>query len=211
MSLLRTFQKGPEPRPEAISQIAKTSFRGGVLLLLAFGLSGCATPALWKHTAARSWRPETSTAQFLVVQIADREDVVIVFDQCFGEGKGHKSRLVAWDLRYPSTQLVLGRKAVRQFTNACDRVRLMRVLRSDGVPADVSSDSPGYVVRDPQVNKFTVCLDGAPPGPFELPFTYEETRSGMRAAFLPLTVAADAAIVGAVCGGLLVTAAGSYH
>ncbi len=168
-----------------------------VLSALALLNSGCATPALWKHTAAREWHPSSSPARFLATTTADRQDVIVVFRQSAEVGKKTKYRLVAWNLRCPPSELTIGRSALRQLTNACDRVQLIPVFTSDTIPSNVTSTGPGYAVQD-QPYHFILRRDGVPSGSFELPVSHEKYRSGERIALAPLAIATDTAIVGAV-------------
>ncbi len=199
MSLLRTFQKGPEPRPEAISQIAKTSFRGGVLLLLAFGLSGCATPALWKHTAARSWAPVPSSAQFFITGADMQRDVIVVFRQSADVGEKLAYRLVAWNPCCPQSALAIGGAAVRQLTNSAARVQRLNCFPEDAVLADAISTADGYVFSGPGYGQFTLHIDGVATGPFDFPSNRQEPRLVRRFTILPFAVATDAAIIAAAC------------
>ncbi len=194
----------PQKRCEATSSnmsyhCLQASLLNAVLLLLVPLLSGCATPALWKHTAAHEWRPASSPDQILTATTTGRQDVIVVFHQVTSVGDETKHRLVAWNLCQSPSGLTVGRRALRQLTNACDRVQVMPLFPSDTVPPNASSITPGYAVTGPQQSQFMVHLDAVPPGPFDLPWTKQESRLLRRAAILPLAVAADAVIVSAVC------------
>ncbi len=201
MNLLRTVQQGCEA---ACSRTGCQRFRAclpNALLMLSIAVvSGCATPALWKHTAAKSWSPQGSPDEFLAVTTAGQEDVVVVFRQFARVGEDTKYRVVAWKLGQPTTELAIGRHALRQLTNACDRVQAMPSFTTDTVPTEATSTSPGYAVKGPLDRQFTVHLEGVPAGPFELPVSKEGTRLLRRAGLLPFSATADAVIAtGAFC------------
>ncbi len=179
---------------------------GQAFTLLALLTCGCATPALWKHTAAREWWPRSSPDQLLVTTTTGRQDVIVVFHQTATVDEKTKHRLVAWNLRDPKSELTVGRGALRRLTNACDRVQIMPVFFQDTIPGDAASTPPGYVVQGAPWCQFTVHLDGVPSGPFELPASHEKCRSSTRIALAPIALATDAALVGAV---VMVGAAGS--
>ncbi len=171
---------------------------GQAFALLALLASGCATPALWKHTAAREWWPRSSPDQLLVTTTTGRQDVIVVFHQTATVGEKTKNRLVAWNLRDPKGELTVGRGALRRLTNVCDRVQIMTVFSQDAIPGDATSTLPGYAVQGPPWCPFTVHLDGVPSGPFELPASHEKCRSFMRVALAPIAIATDAALVATV-------------
>ncbi len=170
--------------------------------MLALLVSGCATPALWKHTAAREWRPQPLADQFLLLTTTGRQDVVVVFRQFANVDCKIKFRVVAWNLRNASSELTVGPKALRQLTNACERVQPMPVFSQDALPSDATGAPLGYILQDESRDQFTVQLDGVPPVPFELPVSRERCRSGTRIALMPLAIATDAAIVFICTAGL---------
>ncbi len=208
MNLLATIHKESRCLSSDASPNSLRGFLWIALLLSSVALSGCATPALWKHTAARNWHPEPSGAQFLVANAAGQQDVIVVFRQSTVVGERIKYRVVAWNLRHPPSELAIGRKAVQQLTNACDQVRVMPSFCSDSIAAGATSTSPGYAVLEPLPCRFIVHLEGSAPGPFELPSSREKTRSAMRVVGLPLAVAADGAIV---CAAAMAIGGQAYH
>jgi len=175
-----------------------------VLPVLALLTCGCVTPALWRHTAAREWRAQSSPDQFLFTTTTCGHDVLVVFRQSTGEGSRTKERLVAWNPHHQPSELIVGPNALRQLTNACERVQLMPVFQRDSIPGSATSTPPGYVVVDQCWSGFTVHVDTIPSGPFELPASHEKTRSLMRIAGTPFAIVADAALVGVVVVGLLI-------
>lgn len=207
MNPLGTLQKGKRCLSNAYRP-GLFGFFWSALLLSSVALSGCATPALWKHTAARNWQPTPTSAQFFVANAAAQPDVIVMFWQSTEVGEQAKFRLVGWNLRNPPSELAVGTKAMQQLTNSCEQLCVMPSFFSDSIPAGVSSRSPGYAVHEPLAGRFTVHLEGSPAGPFELPTSKEKTRSAMRFAGLPLAVAADAAIVGAAA---LAMGSPGYH
>ncbi len=205
MSLFRLYQKGPEPPREATSHIASRCFRTGLLPILLLGLSGCATPALWKHTAARDWTPESYNARLFLASTNSEQDVIVVFRQSATVGKKLHYRLVAWNSSRPSSELAVGRKAVRQLTNSWEQVQILNCFPRDAVLGDAVSTSPGYAVYGPGRDQFTIHLEDAPSASFDLPPCKEKTRVALRAVGLPFAVTYDAVIiclaVGASGGG----------
>jgi hypothetical protein len=169
--------------------------------VLALLVSGCATPALWQQTASRVWRPQSFPDQFLATTTTGRLDVVVVFRQSATINGKPRDRLVAWNLRDAPVELTVGRKALLQLTNVCEQVQPMPVFTPDNLPADATSMPPGYAVLDWSWSRFTVYLQGAPSGPFELPVSHEKCRAFVRLAGMPFAIAADAALVGLLALG----------
>lgn len=198
MNRLASCQNGREHVLSGNKCHRQASLLNALPLLSLAVVSGCATPALWKHTAAKNWCPESFPDQFLAITTTGRQDVIVVFHQFAAVGDKTKHRLVAWNLCQPSSELTVGRHALRQLTNACDRVQVMPSFTSETVPADATPATPGYAVSGPQY-EFTVHLDGVCAGPFDLPSTRQDTRLLRRIAILPFSVAADAAIIAAAC------------
>lgn len=161
--------------------------------------SGCATPELWNHTAARDWTPQPPPDQFLATTTAGQHDVVVVFHQATVPHDKLKKRLVAWRLSQSPEGVAVGPKAMQLLTNSCERIETMPVYSPATVSADATCKPPGYAVWDPSVAQFTVYLEGCPLGPFVLPSSHQERNTTMRVVGMPFAIAADAAIVGAVC------------
>ena len=211
-------------RPDAIPDRLRASLQLAMLLTAAAALSGCATPdpseknaahkrkpeptpaqsdhsfpgftvSLWRMTAGHNWNPQSIPAQFLAVTTTGRQDVIFVFRQCTPLDRKTESRVVAWNVGRPVSELAIGEKAVRRLTNHCDRVQFMPSFNHDAVPAGLTTTSPGYVVLGPPLNEFTVHLDGAPAGPFQLPSTNQKAQVTFRVIGLPPAVALDAALL----------------
>ena len=201
MNPAKDLQKGRKPASSATTRHRlQASFTNALLLLPLAAATGCATPALWKHTAARNWYPEHRPDLFLAATTTGRLDLIVVFHQSAVVGDKTKQRLVAWNLSQPPSELTIGPHALRQLTNAYDRVQIVPSFTSDDpITPRASSATPGYVVTGPLRSQFTLHLDGFCPGPFDLPYTRQDTRVLERVAIMPFSVAADAAIVAAVC------------
>ncbi len=176
------------------------SRRFTLLGLAALGLfsSGCATPALWKHTAARVWEPSSIPEQFLVTTRTGRQEVVVVFVQAATIAGKPKLRVLGWNLRASPAELSVGPRAVRHLTNMCERVQVMPVFANENTATNTLSSDAGYAVRGPSREKFIVHLEGIPPGPYELPTSAVTCRYFARVAVMPFAVATDAVIVGTV-------------
>ncbi len=186
--------------------------RLGLLALAAIGLlvSGCATPALWKQTAARVWRPDGTPDHLLMTSTTGRLDVIVVFRQSTTVGNKPKQRIVAWKPGDSPEQLLVGRSDVRRFTNACERVQLVPVFAREQVPADARTTPPGYAAAENWC-QFSLHVDGFPSGPFDLPVTNVKCRRWARVAGMPLAIGADAAIVGTVLAAGACAGAGQFN
>ncbi len=225
MNRLTTLPNTEAARPHAIPNRLRASLlQLAMLLAAAAALSGCATPdlseksaahkrnpqptpaqsdqsfpgftvGLWKMTAGHNWNPQSIPAQFLAVTTTGRQDVIFVFRQGTQLNGKMESRVVAWNVARPASELAIGEKAVRRLTNHCDRVQLMPSFNYDAVPGGLTTTSPGYVVLGPPLNQFTVRLDGVPAGPFQLPSTNQKTQVTFRVIGLPPAVALDAALL----------------
>ena len=135
-----------------------------VLPVLALLNSGCATPALWKDTAAGRSQPQSLPDQFLSTSTTGRQDVAVVSRQSVEVGDKTKYRLAAWNLRGEPSHLAVGRGAVRPLTHARGRVQLMPVFASNSVLADATSILPGYAIPEGTGSPFAVHLDRGPSG-----------------------------------------------
>lgn len=203
MNPVKTLPKGPQPVPkEAPSRPTFACIRIALLLLSSVALSGCATPALWKHTAARSWTPVPSGAKFLVTGADTQRDLIVVFRQSTDVGNKLAHRLVAWSPGCPQSALAIGPGAIHQLTNSCTRVRFLNCFPEDAVLADAVSTSDGYAFHGPGYDQFTVHFDGVATGPFDLPSSRQDPRLVRRFTILPFAVATDAVIVGVACCAL---------
>lgn len=170
--------------------------------------TGCATPALWKNTAAREWNP-WSPDQLLLIETADQPpEVAVFFRQVNATANGPADRPVAWLPNQSPTSLIIGHKAITQFTNSLTAFRSIPLFTADTLPADVSSALPGYAVWSSANQNLTLHVDGQPGGPYPMPVTREKVRLAERLLVLPLAVAADGAII---LGCLCAIGASGYH
>jgi hypothetical protein len=136
-------------------------------------------------------------SEVLLIETAGQPpDAAVLFDQWSASSREY--RAVAYLLSQSPTNLVIGSKAVKQFTDSLASSRSIPVFTVGNVPASVSAEPPGHAVWDATSEQLTIHLDGYPNGPFVLPTSQTARRTALRAAVAPLAVAADAAIVGAV-------------
>lgn len=164
--------------------------------LLALVASGCATPALWKGTAAREWKPCSPKEVLLIENVGQESDAAVLFDQWCASAR--EFRPVAWRLCESPINLVIGAKAVKHFADSVAPCRSIPLFTVSDVPRDVTSAPPGYAVWDSAGEQLAIHLDGYTGGPFVLPTSQTARRTALRLAATPLAVTADAAIVGAV-------------
>ncbi len=163
------------------------------LLLLAALACGCATPALWKQTAAREWKPWPPDELLLIHTTNQPPEIAVVCSQ-FTAGKMNREfRPVAWFLGHSPTNLVIGTAAITQFTNSLTAPQKIPLF-TDAIPADVSAAPPGYAVWNSTNRDLTLHLDGYASNPYPLPSTRTEQRTALRVIVLPFAVVADAAI-----------------
>ncbi len=140
-----------------------------------------------------------------------RHDVIVVFHQSATVRGKEETRLVGWNVGEAATGLAFGRSAVRRLTNSCERVQPMPVYARGEVPADIASAPAGYAVREQSWCQFTVYLDGAPQGPFELPVLHQKRRTFARVAVMPLAITADAVIIATIAAAMAGSAGGGVN
>jgi hypothetical protein len=172
-----------------------------LLLLHVFVLSGCATPALWRLTAAREWQPALPPDQFLLITSAGQQDLFVLFHQTVKFGETSKDRLVAWNLKEPGTSLIIDPLAALSLTNSCDRFTVLEAFNDETTAMEMGSGNPGYVVLDAGGTMFAVHVEGLPSGPFALPTSHEKGKMGLRIGLAPLAIATDAGLVAAAALG----------
>jgi hypothetical protein len=165
------------------------------LVLLAALACGCATPALWKSTAGREWKPMAPDHVMLLTNINQQREVVVLFHQIAAVGKTNSLRIVGWRLGQSSGELAITPRAIDQLTNSCGQFAPVPLFLAGAVPANASSQAPGYAIWNSMDQQLTVYLDGYPCGPYLLPTTRTDRRTALRVLGLPFAVAADAAIV----------------
>jgi hypothetical protein len=162
------------------------------LVLLAALACGCATPALWKSTDRRAWKPLTPDQVVLITSTNHQRAVAVFFRQFATVGTTSTSRNVGWLLGQSPGELALTPRAIGQLTNSCGEVRSVPLFLAGSVLTDASSQSPGYAVWNSTDQQRTVYLGGYPCGPYLLPTTQTNPRTAMR--FIGMPFAADAAI-----------------
>lgn len=172
-------------------------------MLTAVVLCGCATPALWKSTAAGHWvpRPPERVCIF-TTGTTPSPDVAVFFTQTETSRSPVAQRPALWRVSESPTNLVAGAVAISTATNKWRGVRSIPLYKSaNDVPAGQTTSPPGYAVLLPSRTAFTVHFDGFPAGPYELPTTDRETQIAARVVSMPLAVGVDAALIAAAfCG-----------
>ena len=181
---------------------------GPALVLLAALASGCVTPALWQSTARREWKPNPPDCVVLMSNPNQQREVAVVFRQFAQVGATTESRRAGWYVSQSPEQLALTSQAIGQLTNSCGERQSIPMFVADNVPPDASCQSPGYAVWDSRDDQLTIHIDGLPSGPFTLPTTHQKRQTAARIIVLPLAIAADTAITGAVIFAL---GASGYH
>ncbi len=170
----------------------------GFAMVLGVFMTGCATPALWKQTAAHDWQ-SSPPDQLLLVDSTNHEPAVIVLFRQSEAGASRVVRNVGWRLGQPNNELALGPQAIYQLTNACPAPKTIPLwINSGDVRPDPTIPPSGCAVWNSSDRNLTIHIPEVSPGPFELPASNEEPKTALRICVLPLAVAADAAIVGAV-------------
>ncbi len=180
-----------------------------VVLLVAL-TPGCATQALWQHTAAHKWMPSLPIQVLVNTDTNHQPDVVILFCQVDSRGATNASRTVGWKVSQPPDQLALTPKAIRQLTNSCGGIQSVLVYTSDDI-SDYAAQLPlGFAVWNRTNAQITVHIKGKAPEPFTLPSTSQKQNTALRVGVLPVAIVGDAVTVGLaaafaltflVCGG----------
>ena len=127
-------------------------------VLLAAVACGCATPALWKSTARREWRPVAPDHVVLITDTNHQHAVVVLFGQIAAVGKTNTFRNVGWRVGQSPRELALTPRAINQHTNSCGEFGSVPLFLAGGVPANASSQSPGYAIWNSMDQQLTVYL-----------------------------------------------------
>lgn len=181
----------------------------GLALILLVAIScGCATPALWKHTAAREWEPGPPDQLMMINASNQPPEVIVLFRQYIVSNGKHGSRPVTWCLSQSPTNLIIGAQAITRFTNSLAASQTIPLFTDDTAPVEASSTPPGYAAWNSTNRDFSLHLEGQPCGPDTLPATHEDTRTAMRILVFPFAIATDAAITGAA---ILAIGGRGYH
>jgi len=158
---------------------------------------GCATPALWKQTAAREWKPNPPDQVILITDTNQQRDVVVVFRQFATYGKSGESRGAGWCVSQPPDQVALTRETISRLTNsACQRETVPMFFAGQELPSEESL-SAGYALWHSMEQQLTVHVPDLPTGPVTLPTSHQKRQTTARVCVMPLAIATDAAIVGA--------------
>ncbi len=168
---------------------------GMALGLLAALAAGCVTPALWKSTARREWKPNPPDCLVLLTHPDQQREVAVLFRQFAQVGATTECRNVGWRASRPPEQLALTPQAIGQLTNSCGERQSIPMFVEGSVPETASSTPPGYAVWHAPDKQLRVHIDGLPSGPFTLPTTEQKRQTAARIIVLPLAVAADTALV----------------
>jgi hypothetical protein len=172
-------------------------------LLTAVILCGCATPALWKSTAAGHWVPgEPERLCIFTTRSAPSPDVAVFFTQTETTRKTAVTRPALWRLNQSSTNLVVNAVAISSVTNRWRGVRTLPLYRAEAtIPTNQTTAPLGYAVLLPAGTGFTLHKDGFPTGPYPLPTSDVKTQTTSRIIGTPFAVGIDAALIAtAVCG-----------
>jgi len=159
---------------------------------------GCATPALWKQTAAREWKPNPPDQVILVTNTNQHREVVVIFRQLATHGKSIESRDVALPVSRPNGEMAISNEVVRELTNSACECRRIPVYFADQEPINTSPLSSGYATWDSMEQQLTIHAPDTPTGPFKLPTSHQKQKTAARLCGLPFAVAGDAVIVGTV-------------
>ena len=178
-----------------------------VALLAAF-CSGCATPALWRHTATHDWNPMSVDHMLLFTNLTQPPEVVVLFNQSAKDGKTYDIRAVGWRISRPAEELAITPHAIYQLTNSLGNMRDIRICNPAELPENISASWSDYAVLDWTGRQLTLHVAGVPSGPYTLPATRQKANLGLRACVMPIAIATDAAITGAV---IFIIGAGGYH
>lgn len=167
-----------------------------IALLLLLTLCGCTNSALWKNHALSRFHEPGNPSQVAIHQSADARRVLIEYNEICEESE-HKERRAYW--------LALGETSKpnphRPVFVSCDTAQglpsVPLIEPQDG--AAISCTGLCAVVST-NGREFTIYSDGRDVGHYRLP-VYEDSSGRLkRIALTPLTVAADATIVGGLIG-----------
>ena len=172
--------------------------------------SGCATPALWNHTAKHEWKPGPPDRALLISRTNDQKALMILFHQTVNDWspmigvKTNITRSAAWCVGQSPDRVIPSPEATSEFHGLLSISREVPIYDQYEVPKYASSKGSGYVVWNSTNTQLTVHIDGLPAGPFTVPATVQKQKTAERMAVAPFAVVGDAAITGTVafCGGI---------
>lgn len=169
-------------------------------LVLALGGSGCVTSELYQRTEARVWVPQPIERAYVLPATNQPATLGVLFTQYKDGGLTPVSRPALWLVSPPPARVVVDPEALSSLTASLRRGRALAIYSdSSVVPAAVTNQPPGYLIKTSSPVGFIVHVNGVPPGPYALPYTPGKTNTGLRLVATPFAVGADALIgVGAV-------------
>jgi hypothetical protein len=177
-------------------------------VFLAVIFCGCATPALWRGTAARSWYPNPPDQVVTFNATNDRPEVAIFFTQYSAPAKWSKVRPAVWCPNAPTNDLTTGVRDIHRLTNSWTEVRSLPLYYTNATDSPSAAAGPaGHAVWCSTNRQLTLHLPGTATEPFALPACEEKTRVAARVIGLPFAVTADAAIT---CVVIFVLSASAY-
>ena len=184
-----------------VSPVRKAK-REWIPLLLAVLCSGagCCTPAIWKQTAAKDWRPLHERPE--VWAKPDGTDALVAFTQTDVASKAPVERRVAgWLSTWPELSAV-GKTAVQHLTNSTPSLTQLSVLDLEELGKVCPLDPEPHAVWDSGSWTLTVKSGTKVLAPVQLPAAHEERRTTARILLTPLGIVGDAAITAGVVTAL---------
>jgi len=162
--------------------------------------AGCCTPAVWKGTAAKEWRPIRQAPE--VWYWPEQADALVTFKQQDAKGEHGKERVVAcWLSSWPELAATRER-SVRQLTNSIPTLIRMSVFQTYESEEPQPMSMKHLAVWDTKAGELTIYLEDRVFGPEQLPVTAESRKTAARVFLTPIGVAGDAVIVAAVVTAL---------
>jgi hypothetical protein len=174
--------------------------------LIAVVSSGCATPAVWRETAAAHWDPCPPTDVLLLPGTNRNGQLAFAFNQFSMRGTNGKTRPVLWPVGGSATNLIVGQAAVKAFLNHHPSAQHVPVFELN---RPLPTDTETYATSDPSGLTLTLHAEGIPPGPYTLPGSDQKAGTAARTIGLPFAVVLDAALVATVVAIATLCAAGS--
>jgi len=165
-----------------------------LLLAVLCGASGCCTPAIWKDTAATTWKPvNTPPRVWLTV---DRNDALLAFEQQEKRAKDPRQRTVACWASSTAELAAVGKRSVKKLTNSLPLLRPLEVARIAEVPDRAALEPGSPALWNTNTFEVTVALADRVFGPRRLPTTRQELQTRDRILMTPIGLAVDAVLIG---------------
>jgi hypothetical protein len=163
-----------------------------LLLVLVCSCAGCCTPAIWRQTAAKDWRPLDERPE--VWAKPDGTDALVAFTQMNAASKAPAERRVAgWLSTWPELSAV-GKTEVQNLTESAPSLIRLSVLELDELGKGSPLDPDHHAVWDGGNCVLTIKSGANVMGPVQLPAAHEERRTTARILLTPLGIVGDAAI-----------------